>query len=69
MAEFGAEAQGFFRRLGITGQVAAVLMIGFGLLIIIMPLLVVWLLGLYLILAGVVQLAGHLGAPKRAAGA
>ncbi|HEV8594636.1 MAG TPA: hypothetical protein VGR51_03810 [Thermoplasmata archaeon] len=69
MAEFGAEAQGFFRRLGITGQVAAVLMIGFGLLIIAMPGLVVWLLGLYLILAGAVQLAGHIGGPKRAAGA
>ncbi len=69
MAEFGAEAQGFFRRLGITGQVAAVLMIVFGIMVIVMPVLIAWLLGLYLILAGVIQLVGHVGMPRRTAGA
>ena len=65
MAGIGSEASQFFRRLGLTGEIAAVLMILFGILIIVFPALIAWLIGLYLIIAGVVQLAGHMGSPRR----
>ncbi|MFQ6012548.1 MAG: hypothetical protein ACE5LS_02765 [Thermoplasmata archaeon] len=59
-----AEIQGFFRRRGISLEIAALLMILFGMLIIVFPELVAVLVGLYLIVAGVVTLLGHLSVPK-----
>lgn len=59
----GGEAQGFFRRIGITGQLAGILMVIFGIMVIVFPLLIAWLIGLYLIVAGILQLAGHVRAP------
>ncbi|MFQ5907432.1 MAG: hypothetical protein ACE5JE_01190 [Thermoplasmata archaeon] len=56
----------FFQRRGVSLQVAAVLMIIFGLLIIVLPDLVGILVGLYLIIAGVVTLLGYVGKPPSA---
>jgi uncharacterized membrane protein HdeD (DUF308 family) len=53
-----------FRRFGITGAAAAVLMIVFGILILVFPYLVGVLVGLYLIVVGLLQLLGHLDAGK-----
>ena len=58
-----SEVQAFFRRRGISLEVAALLMILFGALIIAFPGLVALLVGLYLIVAGVVTLVGHLRKP------
>ena len=58
-----SEVQAFFKRRGISLEVAAVLMILFGVLIIVFPSLVAILVGLYLIVAGIVMLVGHLRKP------
>ena len=55
----GGTALGFFRRLGITGNAAAILMILSGVLIIVFPWLVAYVIGLYLIGVNVLILAGH----------
>lgn len=60
------ELHDFFRRRGISIQVAAVLMIVFGVLIILFPGLVALLVGLYLIFAGVVTLLGYIWKPPGA---
>ncbi len=60
------ELHKFFQRRGISLQVAAVLMILFGLLIIVFPGLVALLVGLYLVLAGIVTLLGYIWKPPSA---
>ncbi len=57
------ELQAFFRRRGVSVQVAAVLMIVFGVLIIVYPGLVALLVGLYLIFAGAITLLGYIWKP------
>jgi len=47
------------KKMGITGLTAAVLMIIFGVLVIAFPHLVSWLIGIYLIVVGIVNLIGH----------
>ncbi len=59
------ELRGVFRRMGISLEIAAALMILFGILISIFPALVALLVGLYLVVAGIVTLLGHIGGPKR----
>jgi uncharacterized membrane protein HdeD (DUF308 family) len=61
------EAQRLFRRMGISGEIAAVLLILFGILIIVFPALIVWLVGAYLIVAGLITLAGHARGPRAGA--
>jgi len=52
------------KRIGITGMAAAILMIIFGILVIVFPDLVAWLVGIYLIVVGVVKLVGHISSGK-----
>lgn len=52
------------KRMGITGITAAVLMIVFGVLVIAYPHLIAWLVGIYLIIVGVVNLIGHMDSVK-----
>lgn len=61
-----SELQKFFQRRGISLQVAAVLMILFGLLIIVFTDLVAYLVGAYLVLAGIVTLLGYIWKPPSA---
>lgn len=49
-----------FDRFGIGATVGAVLMIVFGVLVIAFPELIAWLVGGYLLIAGVVKLADEL---------
>jgi uncharacterized membrane protein HdeD (DUF308 family) len=51
-------------KVGITGMVAAVLMIIFGILVIAFQALIAWIIGLYLIVVGLVNLIGHIS-PKK----
>ncbi len=53
------ELRVFLRRRGISLEIAAALMILFGLIIIIFPDLVAILIGVYLIVAGILTLLGH----------
>ncbi len=48
------------KRFGLTGTLAAVLMIIFGILVIIFPDLIAWIVGLYLIVVGIVSLLGSI---------
>jgi hypothetical protein len=48
-------------RLGLSTQAAAVLMIIFGILILVLPQLLPWLVGLLLIILGVLALVGGAG--------
>jgi len=50
-----------FRTMGVTGEIAAVLMIVFGIAVILMPALIAWIVGLYLILHGLLSLVAHFG--------
>jgi uncharacterized membrane protein HdeD (DUF308 family) len=61
---FQRDVDAAFRRFGITGAAAAVLMIVFGVLILVFPYLVGVLVGLYLIVVGLLQLLGHLEAGR-----
>ncbi len=61
-----SEMKEFLRRRGISLEVAALLMILFGVLIIVFPGLVAILIGAYLIAAGIVTLLGHVIWPGRA---
>lgn len=61
-----SEMKEFLRRRGISLEVAALLMILFGVLIIVFPGLVAILIGAYLIAAGIVTLLGHVIWPSRA---
>ena len=60
------ELDEFFQRRGISLQVAAVLMIHFGLLVIVFPDFVALLVGAYLVLAGIVTLLGYIRKPPSA---
>lgn len=46
-------------KFGITGMVAAVLMIIFGVLVIVFPNLIAWIVGLYLIIVGAINLFAY----------
>lgn len=48
------------KKMGVTGLAAAVLMIIFGALVIAFPHLIAWLLGIYLIVVGALNLAGEM---------
>lgn len=52
------------KRMGITGLMASVLMIIFGVLVIAFPNLVAWIIGIYLIVVGLVNLIGQVGSRK-----
>lgn len=47
-------------KFGITGMVAAIIMIIFGILVIVFPNLIAWIIGLYLIIVGIINLMGHI---------
>jgi len=47
-------------KFGITGTVAAIIMIIFGILVIVFPSLIAWIIGLYLIIVGIINLMGHM---------
>lgn len=51
-------------KVGVTGMVAAILMIIFGILVILFPGLIAWIIGIYLIVVGLVNLVGHIS-PKK----
>jgi uncharacterized membrane protein HdeD (DUF308 family) len=55
-----ADPQKLLAKYGVTGQIAAILMIIFGVLVIIFPGLIAWIIGLYLILVGLINLIGHI---------
>lgn len=59
------EVDRVFRRIGVTGEAAAILMIVFGVLILALPELLRWLIGLYLVIVGLLQLIGHMEAAKK----
>lgn len=59
-----SEVDRVFRRMGVTGQAAAILMIVFGVLVIAFTELVAYLIGLYLIIVGIVQLLGNMEAGR-----
>lgn len=51
-----------FQSFGISGVAQGILMIVFGVLVIVFPELIAWLIGGFLIIAGAIELAGHLSA-------
>lgn len=61
-----ADVEKMLKKFGLTGMIAAIVMIVFGVLVIVMPKLIAWIIGLYLIIHGVIELLGHLGANKAA---
>ena len=60
-----AAPEKMLEKLGITGMVAAILTIVFGILVILFPNLIAWLVGIYLIVVGLIDLIGHLGLRKK----
>ena len=54
------DVEGMLAKFGVTGMVAAILMIIFGVLVIVFPNLIAWIIGLYLIIVGAVNLLGHI---------
>jgi uncharacterized membrane protein HdeD (DUF308 family) len=54
-----ADVESVLAKFGITGMVAAIIMIVFGILVIIFPHLIAWIVGLYLIVVGLINLMGH----------
>jgi len=50
-----------FRRLGITGQASALLMVAFGILIVLFPNLTDYVLGAFFVVTGLLQLVGNVG--------
>jgi uncharacterized membrane protein HdeD (DUF308 family) len=59
-----ADPQKLLAKVGITGMVAAIFMIIFGVLVILFPGLIAWIVGLYLIIVGLINLLGHLPATQ-----
>ncbi len=59
------EMKVFLKRRGISLEIAAALMIVFGLVIILFPALVAILIGVYLIVAGIVTLLGRVFWPGK----
>jgi uncharacterized membrane protein HdeD (DUF308 family) len=55
-----ADPQKLLAKFGITGMIAAIFMIIFGVLVIIFPGLIAWIVGLYLIIVGLINLIGHI---------
>jgi uncharacterized membrane protein HdeD (DUF308 family) len=55
-----ADVEKLLAKFGITGMVAAILMIIFGVLVIVLPDLIAWIIGLYLIIVGVINLIQYL---------
>jgi len=51
-----------FGMLGITGILTAILMIVFGVVVIMWPDSIAWIIGLYLIIVGVIQAIGYIPA-------
>ncbi len=60
------EMKVFLRRRGISLEIAALLMILFGVLVIVFPSLVAILIGVYLVIAGLLTLLGRVIWPARA---
>ena len=60
-----AAPEKMLEKLGVTGMVAAILTIIFGILVIVFPDLIAWLVGIYLIIVGLIDLIGHLGLRKK----
>lgn len=52
------EVDKIFRKIGISGQIAALVMIIFGIVVILFPSLISWLIGLFLIIMGIITLIG-----------
>ncbi len=48
------------KKMGFTGLAAAILMVIFGVLVIAFPNLIAWLVGIYLIVVGLVNLIGEM---------
>ena len=48
------------KKIGITGLTAAILMIVFGILVIVFPSLIAWIVGIYLVVVGLVNLIGEI---------
>ncbi|MFH1821771.1 MAG: DUF3096 domain-containing protein [Methanobacteriota archaeon] len=61
-----ATPEKMLKKMGVTGLTAAVLMIIFGVLVIVFPNLISWLVGIYLIVVGLVNLIGHIESMKTA---
>jgi len=59
-----ADVEKMLKKFGLTGMIAAIVMIVFGVLVIAMPSLIAWIIGLYLIIHGVIELLGHLDTNK-----
>ena len=57
------EVDKIFRKIGISGQIAAIVMIIFGVIVIVFPDLISWLIGIFLIILGIITLVGTL--PER----
>jgi len=53
------------KKMGFTGLAAAILMIVFGALVIAFPNLIAWLVGIYLIIVGVINLVGEMEKRQR----
>jgi uncharacterized membrane protein HdeD (DUF308 family) len=51
-----------FGTLGITGILTAIIMIVFGVVVIMWPDSIAWIIGLYLIIVGVIQVIGYIPA-------
>jgi len=62
-----ADVEKMLKKFGLTGMIAAIVMIVFGVLVIAMPNLIAWIIGLYLIIHGVIELLGHLDTNKATA--
>jgi hypothetical protein len=60
------EVDKIFRKIGISGQIAAIVMIAFGIIVILFPDLISWLIGIFLIILGLITLIGTM--PKGPAG-
>jgi len=55
-----AAPEKMLKKMGFTGLTAAVLMVIFGVLVIAFPNLIAWLVGIYLIVVGLVNLIGEM---------
>lgn len=58
------EPNKMLKKMGVTGLAAAILMIIFGVLVIAFPHLIAWLVGIYLIVVGLVNLMGEMQKTK-----
>jgi len=63
-----ADPEKMLAKMGMTGQVAAIVMIIFGILILIWNDLVAVFIGLYLLIVGFINLMGHMNSSQPAQG-